>query len=245
MFPNNAGGKHGEGGMSGRRVGDPWHPSSRSVLVALRDPLKAGLVARQLSERQAIPTLVFSCHDLLTQVSGGAFGLVVLDPALPCGHGKRCIQEVRRLSTAPIIALSTQPQEESDADLVLDSRDELPVVGDRGASLLQMSRPVDLPEPIRWGPLELDVRKHEARWDGKGIHLTAIQFRIMEVLALAAGGVVATDELARRVWGDAAFDDHNRLVAHVRRIRKLVEHDSTRPQFLIRVRGHGFRLLGG
>lgn len=231
--------------MGGRRVGDPWHASNRSVLVALEDPLQAGVAAKHLSDQRLIPTLVFSCQDLLEQATDSSFGLVVLDPALSCGHGKRCIEEVRRLSPAPIVALSTQSEEESDADVVLDPSDDLSSIGDRGSSLLEMSRPVDLPEPIRWGPLELEVRTHEARWAGEPLHLTTIQFRIMEVLALAAGGVVATEQLAGRVWGDSSFNDAERLVAHIRRIRKLIEPKPSKPRSLVRVRGRGFRLVDG
>lgn len=228
--------------MSGRRVGDPWHPSSRSVLVALRDPQHAGLVARQLSERRVIPTLVFTCRDLLKQVSDRSYGLVVLDPELKCGHGVSCIEQTRRTSRAPIVALGKKADLDSDADVALDVDNELDEVGNRGSSLLQISRPVDLPEPIRWGPLELDVRTHEARWAGNPIHLTTIQFRIMEVMALAAGTVVTNEQLAGRVWGHFSYNDDGRLVAHIRRIRKLIEPDPSVPVFLIRVRAHGFRL---
>ena len=199
-------------------------------------------MAKQMSERQVIPTLVFTCRDLLTQVSDGSFGLVVLDPQLECGHGVCCVEQTRRLYPAPIVSLSHGTDLDSDSDVALDIRLELDDVGDRGSSLLQMSRPVDLPEPIRWGPLELDVRTHEARWAGRPLHFTTIQFRIMEVLALAAGGVVTTEELSRRVWGAASYNDHGRLVAHIRRIRKLIEPDSSTPAFLIRVRATGFRL---
>lgn len=228
--------------MSGRRVGDPWHPSKRAVLVALRNPVHAGVVAKLLSEQQVIPTLVFTCRDLLNQVSNDSFGLVVLDPELECGHGVCCVEQTRRVSRAPIVALSQGQHQESEADLVLNVKQELDDLGPRGSSLLRISRPVDLPEPIRWGLLELDVRTHEARWAGRPLHLTTIQFRIMEVLALAAGAVVTTDEISRRVWGESSYDDHDRLVAHVRRIRKLIEDDASQAKFLIRVRGKGFRL---
>lgn len=225
-----------------RRVGDPWHRSDRTVLVALREPRRAGEIAERLSARRIVPTLVFTCRDLLEQVKEGSYGLIVMDPELSCGHDMKCVEETRRVSTAPIVALTTNHLSETDADAVLDPYEDSDEVGERAESLLELSRPVPLPETIRWGRLELDVRTHEASWGGEPLGLTTIQFRIMEVLALAAGGVVTTEQLARRVWGDTSFDDRGRLVAHVRRIRRLIEDDPSEPRFLLRVRAIGFRL---
>lgn len=228
--------------MNGRRVGDPWHPSDRTVLVALQEPARAGVVAKRLSGRRIVPTLVFTCRDLLEQVKERRYGLVVVDPELSCDHGMKCIEETRRLSTAPIVALTTNYTDEPAADMVLDPYEQAEEIGERAEALLEMSRPVALPEPIRWGALELDVRTHEARWRDHPLRLTTLQFRIMEVLALAAGAVVTTEELSRRVWGESSYDDHDRLVAHVRRIRRIIEDDPSTPKFLMRVRGKGFRL---
>lgn len=47
--------------MSGRRVGDPWHRSDRTVLVALREPARAAAVADRLSGRRIVPTTGVSC----------------------------------------------------------------------------------------------------------------------------------------------------------------------------------------
>ena len=127
-------------------------------------------------------------------------------------------------------------------ELVLPADAASTKVAQRGAALIQMHRPVALPHPIRWGGLELDMRTHQARWNGSPIPLTTLQFRIMEVLILAAGAVVTSEQLARRVWGEASFDDRDRLVAHIRRIRKLIECEPSKPEFLLRVRGRGFRL---
>lgn len=229
--------------MQTRRVGDRWRMSNRDVLVALRDPSRAGSVAKHLSERRVIPTLVFSCRDLLEQVRRKHYSLVVLDPQLSCPHGLRCVDETRRISPAPIVALQTAGSDESQAvDLELDLNEEGREVARHGAALVELTRPVDLPHPIQWGPLDLDMRTHQASWRGNALPLTTLQFRIMEVLALAAGALVTNEQLSRRVWGEDSFGDDDRLVAHVRRIRKLIETDSSMPEFLLRVRGRGFRL---
>ena len=108
--------------------------------------------------------------------------------------------------------------------------------------MMKITRPVNVPGVLMWGDFELDVRRREASWQGDPVALTPIEFRLMEVLILAGGDVVTVDELTRRLWGDIAFRDDQRLHAHVRRIRKKIERDPSDPGFLLTVRGHGYRL---
>lgn len=77
-------------------------------------------------------------------------------------------------------------------------------------------------------------------WEGAHIDLTALQFRIMEILVVAAGVVVTFEELSRRVWGDS-FDDREWLIAHIRRIRKRLGRGLD-DRFIVTARGQGFRL---
>jgi DNA-binding response OmpR family regulator len=226
-----------------RRFGDAWDAAAPRVLVALQDPEIAGKVAKHFNDSRLTPTLVFSCEDLLQQVRTQAFGLVVLDPNIVCRHRSDCLDETRRATRVPVLALSREHNAALDVDAVVQPQ-ALESVASRGKALVDMSRSVALPQPIIWGRLELDLRTHQAYWEEQPLHLTTVQFRIMEVLALAAGAVVTTEQLARRVWGEGSFSDHDRVDAHIRRIRKLIEEHPSAPQFLVRVRGRGFRLRG-
>lgn len=231
---------------NGRRVGDPWHRSDRTVLVALQDAVAAGRLAKRFSDQDVVPTLAFSCDQLLQQAREGRYSLIVVDEALVADDGSRCLDQVHEVSQAPIMALGGLSEEEHPVlEIAFPTRADPGAIVAHGSALIEMGRPVPLPHPLRWGGLELDLRTHQARWEGRPLHLTTVQFRIMEVLVLAAGAVVTPEQLARRVWGEASFDDGDRLVAHIRRIRKLIERDSSIPQFLLRVRGTGFRLAEG
>lgn len=215
----------------------------KTVLLALEDPVEAGQLAKRFSDRNLMPTLAFSCEQLLKQARKDSYALIVVDEALVSDDATRCLDQVHEVSKAPIMALGELSEEEHPVlDLALPARADPAGVVAHGTALIEMARPVALPYPIRWGGLELHMRTHEARWQGRALRLTEPQFRIMEILILAAGALVTTEQLARRVWGDSSFDDSDRLVAHIRRIRKLIEGDPSRPDFLLRVRGRGFRL---
>jgi DNA-binding response OmpR family regulator len=90
--------------------------------------------------------------------------------------------------------------------------------------------------------MELDLARRQAWWHLEPLALTPLQFRLMSLLILAGGAVVTTEELSRALWGTALPSDAERLFAHIRRIRKRIEPDPARPQFLLTVRGEGFRL---
>jgi DNA-binding response OmpR family regulator len=95
---------------------------------------------------------------------------------------------------------------------------------------------------LSWGPLSMDLRRRECTWYGLSLQLSPTQFRIMAILVHARGSVVSRPELCRRSLGTYVHGDCERLDAHVRRIRKLIEVDPARAAFLLTVRGEGIRL---
>lgn len=227
----------------GRRIGDEWAAATPRVLLGLRDPESAGSLAKRFDEAGLLPTLAFSCGHLVREARQDTYGLIVLDADFACDHNSECLRKVRGASRAPIMAVGKLDDGgHTDVDVALDPDREAGEIVERATALVEMSRPVRLPAAVRWGPLELDMGRHTARWQGRHLHLTKMQFRIMEILVMAAGSVVSVEQLSGRVWGESSIDERDRLVAHIRRIRRLIEDDPSSPRFLVRVRGRGFRL---
>ncbi|MEU4395523.1 winged helix-turn-helix domain-containing protein [Kribbella sp. NPDC023855] len=93
-----------------------------------------------------------------------------------------------------------------------------------------------------WGPLEIHPRLFRASWLGKPLQLSPLQLRLMTLLVAAEGEVVTRQQIAARVFGDSFDRSGDRLDAHVRRLRQLLEEDPAHPRFLLTVRGEGLRL---
>jgi DNA-binding winged helix-turn-helix (wHTH) protein len=93
-----------------------------------------------------------------------------------------------------------------------------------------------------WGPLEIHPRLFRASWLGKPLRLSPLQLRLMTLLVAAEGEVVTRQQIAARVFGDSFDRSGDRLDAHVRRLRQLLEEDPAHPRFLLTVRGEGLRL---
>lgn len=231
--------------ISGTRHGAlPERPSASRVLIAHRDPTWAGVAARELHSVGLVPTLAFTSGQAISCLTTQRYELFLLDMSLEEGGARELVSVARRVCV-PVITVASDV---ADGDMDWVAEDHLDVDASQGEvvgrclAVVRISRPVGLPARLSWGPLELDPRTREGFWKGHPLGLTSIQYRLLEVLALATGSVVTVPELARHIWGDDSFDDGERIVAHVRRIRKKIETDPSRATFLLTVRGQGFRL---
>lgn len=225
-------------GLASKRISG-HRPQRAKALVALGDARRAGRISKGLSGAGLVPVLAFSSKQVIDRLDEDTYSLVLL------GVGETDQERTARLSRhkGPVVALG-----QGTSNLGVDVDDHVDVeaapeeVVARCVAMVQISRPVQLPATLRWGPLELDPSKRTARWHGEPLNLTSIQFRMMELLVLAAGSLVSTAELSRHIWGPNTYEEAERIVAHIRRIRKRIEPYPSIPQFLLTVRGEGFRL---
>ena len=73
------------------------------------------------------------------------------------------------------------------------------------------------------------------------VDLTYVEFEILAVLARHPGRVYTRDMLLDRVWGDSAFRDQRTIDVHIRHLREKLERDPKNPEYLLTVRGVGYR----
>lgn len=214
--------------------------ANEQVLVVADDVVRAGRLAQALQEGSFVPSLAFTPGQALTCVGMYDYRLVVVSLSASSDGLCHLTSGLRARSAALLIVVA--PAADAAADCTLPPGVTYAEIVARARALVTMSTPPELAATLSWGPLELDVRKRVARWYLKPLRLTSIQFRMMEVLVLAAGSMVTARELARRVWGSGIVEDEDRIRAHVWRIRKLIEPRPSVPEFLLTVRGEGFRL---
>ena len=84
------------------------------------------------------------------------------------------------------------------------------------------------------GAMKLSVR-------GLEVTTTSLEFRLVDYLALHPGRVFTRDVLLDAVWGEMQFVTPRSVDACIRRVRRKIEPDKTRPTFLKTVRGVGYR----
>ena len=175
--------------------------------------------------------------------------LVVLDRMLPGLDGLEVCRRLREDGPLPVIFLTARSTEEDrlqGLDLGADDYVVKPFspreLVARVRAVLRRSPSAGLPAPLTLGDLTLDPSRRVALLPGREARLTAREFRLLEVLAKAAGHVLSREDLVTRAFGDA-FDGFDRTVdAHVANLRRKIEDDPTTPTRVITVFGAGYRL---
>ena len=107
-----------------------------------------------------------------------------------------------------------------------------------------MRRAEPAPEEVRrFGTLAIDTAAKLVTKEGRALDLTAMEYRILEVLSASPDRVLSRDEILDRL-GEAAHAGYERTIdSHLARLRRKLEDDPRRPRFLETVRGLGYRFL--
>jgi two-component system KDP operon response regulator KdpE len=92
------------------------------------------------------------------------------------------------------------------------------------------------------GPSCVDLTRRTARGPTGEIHLTPLEFRVLECLARQSGLIVMQDQLVREVWGPTHLGDTRSLRVCMKNLRSKLEPEPPRPRYLVTEAGLGYRL---
>lgn len=177
---------------------------------------------------------------------------IIVDLGLPDRDGQQLIRDIRQFSTVPMIVLSARSAEQQKItaldngadDYVTKPFDAGELLARLRAALRRSVRKADQSEVLTLGRLTVDLARREAREAGALVHLTPLEFRLLEVLALNLGLVVTQEQVIRQVWGPERLDDTRRLRSYIKMLRQKIEPEPSRPRVLLTEVGVGYRLLG-
>jgi len=91
------------------------------------------------------------------------------------------------------------------------------------------------------GPLRIDFATYEVFVRGKAIKLTLKEFELLRFLVQNPSRVLSRDQLLDRVWGGETFVTPRTVDVHIRRLRKAIEKDDRNPQWILTLRGVGYK----
>jgi two-component system, OmpR family, KDP operon response regulator KdpE len=174
---------------------------------------------------------------------------IILDLLLPDGTGTEVSRELRAWSEAPIVLVSAVGDEaEKIAALDAGADDYVTkpfAMGELLARLRAALRRAGPPgDPVLdVGPIRIDLDKQSVTVDGRSVHLTPHEFRILKLLALNPGKLLTHRTILQEVWGPAYGAESNYLHVYVSQLRRKLEPDPARPQYLVTEPGAGYRLL--
>ena len=194
--------------------------------------------------KEALPIITSQCPDL-----------ILLDLGLPDMDGMEIIRQVRTWSSVPIIVLSARTQEQEKVralDLGADDYLTKPIGTSellaRIRTALRHSNRLNTDSPLYKRPfhakgLTIDFEKHLVSVDGKDVHLTQIEFKIISLLAQNSGRVMTYDTIISNIWGPYADDDNSILRVNMAHIRRKLEQNPAEPQYVFTEIGIGYRVI--
>ncbi len=194
--------------------------------------------------KEALPIITSQCPDL-----------ILLDLGLPDMDGMEIIRQVRTWSSVPIIVLSARTQEQEKVralDLGADDYLTKPIGTSellaRIRTALRHSNRLNTDSPLYKRPfhakgLTIDFEKHLVSVDGKDVHLTQIEFKIISLLAQNSGRVMTYDTSISNIWGPYADDDNSILRVNMAHIRRKLEQNPAEPQYVFTEIGIGYRMI--
>jgi two-component system, OmpR family, KDP operon response regulator KdpE len=225
---------------------------------------RAVLVIEDDSEIRAVlrPALELEGYRVI-EAATGARGLIewqthrpdlaIVDLGLPDCDGVEVIRKSRSWSRIPLVVLSARTQEEQIVAALEAGADDYITKPFGMRELLARLRValrhgVRTPDGesvvLRIGRWRVDLEKREIRAeDGELLHLTPIEFRILEILCSHAGMVVTHRQLLQQAWGPGHVDQTHYLRGYMKQLRGKLEEDPSRPRHLLTETGVGYRLV--
>ncbi len=181
--------------------------------------------------------------------------LVILDVNLPDGDGFSLIQQLHLISMTPVLFLSARDEDDSRLlGLGLGADDYMTKPFLPRELILRLGiilrrtyyqAPVETSEKpiLHLGEVVIDLNSgNVTRPDGL-FTLTAKEYALLEKLYINRNHIVTIDALCEAAWNDAVFGYENSLMVHIRRLRAKIELNPSKPQFLLTVRGLGYKLV--
>ena len=189
----------------------------------------------------------------LTMAAKGPCDLIILDIMLPKMDGFEVCRRLRQdRVTTPILMLTAKSQEidkvlglELGADDYVTKPFSSREILARIKAILRRSaeRPRET-DSVRFGDIDLDFAKYEARKDGRPVPLTSLEFSLLRCLIRNKGRVVDRNEILDDVWGKDVYVDARTVDKHISLLRRKFEDDPQAPKHILGVRGVGYKFAG-
>jgi two-component system OmpR family response regulator len=103
---------------------------------------------------------------------------------------------------------------------------------------------IDEAKDYKIGELEVDIARHQVFFRGKKLKLTPKEFDLLAFLILNKNFAFSREKLLEKVWGYDYPGDTRTVDVHIRWLRKKIEHDPSKPEYLVTIRGMGYKLEG-
>lgn len=226
--------------------------SAPHILVIDDEPQILRAMHAILTEKGFRVTTTSRGEEGLTLAAASEPDVVILDLGLPDLDGVEVCVRLREWTQTPIIILSVRDSE----------RDKVAAL-DRGADDY-LTKPFGVEEllarvrvalrhstriqgaqstVVKAGSVVIDLAWHQVKRGEDEVKLTGTEYKLLAYLAANHGRVLTHQSILTHVWGPADADHTEYLRVYVRQLRKKLEVDPDRPQYILTESGIGYRFI--
>jgi DNA-binding response OmpR family regulator len=222
------------------------------ILILDSDTSLLRYVAEYIEARSFEAIRATTTSDALRLLMREKPDLMVMDIEVNDMPGWTPLARVREATDIPLILLTAKSSEADKlrgfsmgADDYVTKPFSFAELTARIQAVLKRSRKAvrESKRDVRFGETHLDFRKREARRKGEIIPLTPTEFRLLEALANREGDAVSENELIREVWDEFRQEETAAVRRYIWMLRQKFEENPSEPQWILTVRGYGYRLL--
>lgn len=224
------------------------------ILVVEDEDSIIHVITSILSANNYTPIIARTGEQALTLAASHFPDAVLLDLGLPGMDGIEVLKKLREWYSNPVIIVSARDKEAEIVEaLDLDADDYITKPFGNSELLARiraairnsrkwLSRDGMPAESYDAGGFHIDFVKHMVSIDGVHIHLTQIEYKIVELLARNPGSVLTYDAIMQHVWGPYLLDDNKILRVNMANIRRKLEINPAVPKYILTEIGIGYRM---
>ncbi|MCD8016067.1 MAG: response regulator transcription factor [Lachnospiraceae bacterium] len=216
--------------------------------------------------REGVRILLEGEGYIVVEAENGQIGLdrlnnrtdiVILDVMMPGMSGIKTCEEIRKVSSVPVLFLTAKDQESDKLVGLMAGGDDYLVKPFSYAELLgrikallrrrnvydrQMETTPDKEQWLEHSGIRINTRRNQAFCRGEEITLTDMEYRLLLLFLEYPQKVFSVENLYESVWGESfVYTSGNTVMVHIRRLRKKIEVDPQKPKLILTVWGKGYQ----
>ena len=176
--------------------------------------------------------------------------LVLLDMGLPDVDGLEVLDQVRAISNAPVIIVSAREQEKEKVKALDHGANDyvtkpfgIEELLARIRVSLRTVKVISVNNEFELGDLKVDFSKRKVFVSDEEVHLTPIEFKLLNLLIENKGKVLTHAYIQHEIWGYPSEDDYQSLRVFMATLRRKIEKDNKKPSLILTEVGVGYRMV--
>lgn len=190
------------------------------------------------------------CEGTLELIKKENPSLILLDLNLPDGDGFELFKKIKKEKDIPIIFLTANDLEVSivmgldmGADDYITKPFKARELVSRIKNVLRRANKTQNENIIEIEDVKIDLNQAKVFKKEKDVFLTALEYKILLILALNRGTVFTREKILADIWDvNEAYVNDNTLTVYIKRIREKIEEDPNNPKIIITVRAVGYKV---